>query len=313
MTLLMVGCQPGASPEQPTPPTPPFEEQPSATEGYTFHATIESDEDSRVFLDSKIRILWNASDLITLFEGTTRNKQFIFLGDDGDNAGDFELNKSGFGSGNPLDRYYALYPYASTTKYVYGDDEGVEDYIRYTVPATQTYKAGSVGAGANIMVAVTADLDDFDLMFRNVCSFLRVKLYGADQTVGSITFKPNGSEVVSGYMAITPAYDGVPSFRMLGSGKSLTLDCGKGVDIATDKASATEFWMVVPAQTYAEGITLTVNGFYGGSQTFVFNQSLNFARNTYNTITRELAIEGAATAMGVIGWGSGSDVSGSAE
>ena len=54
-----------------------------------FHATID-DESTRTFVDEKIRLRWTEGDVISLFEGTTRNKQYKFLGETGDNAGDFE-------------------------------------------------------------------------------------------------------------------------------------------------------------------------------------------------------------------------------
>ena len=74
-----------------------------------FHATID-DESTRTFVDEKIRLRWTEGDLISLFEGTTRNKKYKFLGETGDNAGDFEDITTGFGSGNDIDRYYAIYP-----------------------------------------------------------------------------------------------------------------------------------------------------------------------------------------------------------
>ncbi len=294
------------------------QEQPAEqpTEGRVFHATIGEavGDDTRVYLDSKIRILWNEGDLITLFEGTTRNKQYIFLGEDGDNAGDFDLYKTGFGSGNAIDRYYALFPYASKTKYVYGDAEGVSDYIRYTVPSTQTYREGSIGANANIMVAMTADLDDFDLLFRNACSYLRVKLWGADQTIGSVTVSSIGGEALAGDMAITPIYGEAPECRMLGTLRSVKLDCGDGVTIGTTKESATEFWLVLPPVTLSRGMTITVTGFYGGSQTYTLETAnLPLKRNTYNTVTREVTISDNGTGMGVGGWGEGSSSEGEAE
>ncbi len=292
-------------------PATPLEEETAGKK--IFHAVIDNEEcETRVYLDNKIRIRWNAGDLITLFEGTTRNKQYIFLGDDGDNAGDFDLNKSGFGSGNDIDRYYALYPYASSTKYEYGDEEDVPvpDYIKYTLPDTQTYKEKSIGPGANLMVAVTADLDDFDLKFRNVCSYLRVKLYGTGQTVGSVAFKGNNGEALSGIAAITPVYGGEPSISVKGTGTTITLDCGNGVEIAQTKESATEFWLVVPPLNFPNGFTVTVNGFYGGSQDFIITNNLTFLRNKYNTITRELAISSEGTGMGVGNWGNGESVEG---
>lgn len=282
--------------------------------GQVFHATIEgSDADSRVYLDSKLRIMWNSNDMITVFEGKTRNKKYQYFGDDGENSADFEDVTTGFGSGNKIDCNIALYPYASTTKYVYGDDEGVADYVRYTLPTAQTYAEGSIGLGANVMVAVTSDTSDTDLMFRNVCSFLRVKLYGTDQTVSSVVFEGNSGEAIAGNVAITPVYDGVPTFRMLGSATSITLNCTEGVEIGATKEAATEFWLVVPALNFAGGFTITVNGYYGGSQQFVIPNNLTFARNTYNTVTRELSIVGSGTGMGVDGWGDGGTTEGSAE
>ncbi len=307
--VLMAGC----SVEPTTEPVVPEGVEPSL--GHIFHATIEGEEESRVYLDNKIRIRWNADDLITIFEGTTRNRRFKLLDAmDGDNSAEFEPDyKPGFGSGNPIDCYYALYPYASTTKYVYGEDEGVEDYLRYTLPSSQNYKVGSIGDDANVMVAVTADLDDFDLLFRNVCSFLRVKLYGVDQSVKSVVFSGNDGEAVAGAVAITPVYGDVPTMRMLDTERSVTLECPAGVDIATTREEATEFWLVVPAQTYSKGYTVTVNGFFGGSQSFSVTASRTFARNTYNTITRELTIEGNGAGIGVGGWGDGGSMEGTAE
>lgn len=268
------------------------------------------EEDTRVFLDDQIRLRWNADDRITLFEGTTRNKQYMFMGEDGDNAGDFEFVKAGFGTGNDLDRYYALYPYASSTKYKYG----TPDYIEYTLPSTQTYAEGSVGGGANVMVAVTADLDDFDLMFRNTCSFLLVRLWGADQTVGSVTLSTIGGEPIAGKCQIVPTYGGVPSLTMTGTTSSVKLNAAEGVAIGASEAEATDFWIVLPAATYAQGIKITVVGFYGGEQTFTVDKSLTFERNKYKRLVRELTIAGNGTGMGVGGWGDdGEDHGGSAE
>lgn len=275
-------------------------------DNHIFHATLESAEESRTFLDEKIRLRWTADDRITLFEGTTRNKQFKFMGETGDNAGDFEFVKAGFGTGNDIDRYYAIYPYASTTKL---HEDG---YITYTFPAEQNYAAGSVGLGANPMVAITADLDDFDLAFRNVGSFLLVKLYGTDQTVGSISVSTIGGEPLCGKAFITPIYGGVPTVAMQESTSTITLNCD-GIDVGVTKEEATPFWIVLPSFTASQGITVTVNGYYGGSQTYEVASEIVFNRNKYKTLTRELTITSSSTGMGVDGWGDGSSLEGSAD
>ena len=277
----------------------------------TFHAYLE-EADTRTYLDEDIRLRWTADDRITLFEGTTRNKQYMFMGETGDNAGEFEFVKAGFGTGNDLDRYYAVYPYAAATKYTYGSG-GAADYISYTFPATQTYVAGSVGLGANPMVAITADLEDFDLSFRNVGSYLLVKLYGAEQTVGSISMTTIGGEPLTGKAAIYPVYGSTPSMTMLESNATVTLDCGSGVAIGTTKETATPFWIVIPAFTATQGIRVTVNGYYGGSQSYEVANEIVFNRNKYKSMTRELTIASSDTNMGVDGWGDGTETEGSAE
>ena len=255
-----------------------------------FYATIEgNDNATKVYFDEEIRLRWNEEDLITVFDGTTRNKKYIFLGKDGDNCGEFDWVKSGFGAGNDINCNCAVYPYASTTRCV-ETNSGDITYIKYNLSATQVYKEKSAGKDANVMVAVTANDEDTDLKFKNVCSYLCVKLYGAAQKVGSIVFQGNNNEAITGEAAIVPVYGGEPSLSVNGTGTTITLECEEGVTVGTTKEDATEFWIVVPPLTYSEGYKVTVNGYNGGSQTFVISGSRNFVRNKYNTLTRELTV-----------------------
>lgn len=293
--LVVVGCNKSDCEPQPT------------TAQKTFRGVI-AEEDTRTFLDAQIRLRWTAGDLISLFEGITRNKKYQFMGETGDNAGDFEYVSQGFGTGNEVDRYYAIYPYASTNKL---HEDG---YMTYTFPTTQNYAEGSVGLGANPMVAITADLDDFDLIFRNVGAFLRVCLYGTDQTVGSITLSTNSGEAIAGKSTITPVYGGNPTCTMTETTSSVTLNCGDGgIALGETQEEATVFWIVVPPVTMATGFTVTVNGYYGGSQSFAVESALTFSRNKYKSMTRELTIASSDTNMGVGGWGDGSSNEGTAE
>lgn len=277
-------------------------------QGNKFRGTIEENQ-TKTYLDHLIRLRWTEDDRITIFEGTTRNKQYKFLGETGDNAGDFEFISQGFGTGNSVTRHYAVYPYSSSTKL---HEDG---YITYTFPSTQNYAEGSVGLGANPMVAITADLDDMDLLFRNIGSFLRVNLYGTDQTVGSIVLTTNNGKAIAGPCKVTPAYGANPTCETTGTLSSVTLNCTPGITIGSTEAEATSFWIVIPPLTMEEGLTLTVNGFYGGSQTYTINSSIEFVRNQYKTMTRELSIPSSnGNNMGVDGWGSnGNDNGGTAE
>ena len=274
-----------------------------------FHAYF-ADESSRTYLDGDINLRWNANDLITLFEGTTRNKKYIFLGDDGDNAGDFEYVSQGFGTGNEVNRYYAIYPYDSKTKLY---ENG---HITYTFPTGQTYAEGSVGLGANAMVAVTADLDDYDLIFRNVGSYLRLFLYGTDTTIKSIKIEGHNSEKLAGKAYITPVYKGNPTLQMDDSATtSVTLNCPEGITIGATEQEATPFWIVLPPTTFSQGFTITVTGFYGGTYTKSYNDmSITFERNKYLSAKLNATITPTNGAnLGVVSWGDGKSYSGSAE
>ena len=240
-----------------------------------FHAIIE-DASTRTFVDENIRLRWTAEDLITLFEGTTRNKKYKFLGETGDNAGDFEDITTGFGSGNDVNRYYALYPYASTTKL---HEDG---YITYTLPAEQTYAENSFGLGANPMVAVTEDKNDYDLSFKNVCGYLRLYLYGEDVTIKSITIEGNDSEPIAGKAIITPTYGGNPTIEMDATATTtVTLNCGEGVAVGSTAETSTPFWIVLPPTTFANGFTLTITDTNDNEFTKSISSNVNIQRNKY--------------------------------
>ncbi len=239
-------------------------------------------DDTRTYLDDNMRLRWSEGDIITIFEGSTRNKKYRFLGKTGDNAGEFENLSNIFGTGNYLSRFYAIYPYQESTAI---HEDG---YININWPAEQLYAPNTVGLGANIMVAATEDLRDYDLYFRNAGSYLRLKLYGEEQTVGSIVVTATGGELLSGASTIYVPYNADPVTVMNEGSTSVTLQCGEGITVGATEAEATEFWVVLPPATMTQGIVVTVNGAKNGSQSFEVSAAVNFQRNKYNTMTREL-------------------------
>ena len=125
---------------------------------HRYHAVAEDavDAETRVYADSKLRVRWNEGDHISIFERTTYNQEFEFLGDTGDTAGDFDLVESGgyHTGGNIEDGHvYAIYPYHNRNKCDY------EGKLTVEFPSTQHYKKDSFGIGANVMVAKTNTLD----------------------------------------------------------------------------------------------------------------------------------------------------------
>ena len=245
------------------------------TQSNKFYASIEAPV-TRTYADKDGKLLWNANDEITLFQGNTYPRQFQFKGETGKNYGEFEeINPpSGVISANPLEANYAIYPYAANTTI---SNQG---QISYTIPAVQPYAKDSFGLGANPMVAVTKNTTDNFLAFKNLCGYFEFSLYG-DIIVKSIEFKGNNSEKLAGAVTITATNQDDPTFVFAdGATETITLDCGDGVSLGADAANATKFWFVVPAITYAEGITITITDTEGKKMTKSTSKSITVERST---------------------------------
>ncbi|MBP3565356.1 MAG: leucine-rich repeat domain-containing protein [Alistipes sp.] len=240
-----------------------------------FYASIEAPA-TRTYADEDGKLLWNANDEITLFQGNAYPRQFQFKGETGKNYGEFEeINPpTGVISANPLEANYAIYPYAANTTI---SNQG---QISYTIPAVQPYAKDSFGLGANPMVAVTKNTTDNFLAFKNLCGYFEFSLYG-DITVKSIEFKGNNNEKLAGAVTITATNQDDPTFVFAdGATETITLDCGDGVSLGADAANATKFWFVVPATTYAEGITITITDTEGKKMTKSTSKSITVERST---------------------------------
>jgi len=202
---------------------------------------------------------WNAGDEISIFAGNSYNSHWQFAGENGANSGKFnEIEDSGFVTGTPLDltANYAIYPYDENITIT---EAGV---ISLTLPATQAYNhtyANSFGAGANTMMAVTKSTADNFLSFKNLCGYLKLKFYGDDVTIKSITVKGNNSEKIAGKATVSMAYGGEPTITMGNDATdTITIDCGEGVALSNDATNPTIFWVVIPEITFEGGITIEV-------------------------------------------------------
>ena len=124
-------------------------------------------EDTRTYVENGKYLRWHEDDRLTAFYGNTLNRQYKFKGKTGANNGTFSLVPSGeLGTGNALDRIYAVYPYNEMVEIT---DEGK---ISLILPAVQSYAENSFGRGANTMIAITENLEDTFLAFKNACGYL---------------------------------------------------------------------------------------------------------------------------------------------
>lgn len=151
---------------------------------------------------------------------------------------------SGFTKGSS---YVAYYPYDEK---LYLDGDILSVYL----PFVQNYAEGSFGGAAYPMIAVS---DTEELDFRNLCSVLKLSITG-NETVESISFKPNDETIkVSGKAEVDIQYYDEPRLVMSPDGLSqVTLDCGS---VELNRYEAKDFYIVVPAQEYKGGFTITIS------------------------------------------------------
>ena len=234
-------------------------------------AGFADEEQTKTYVENGKYLRWHEADLITAFFGNTLNRQYKFKGKTGDNSGTFKLVPDGeLGTGNALEAIYALYPYNEDATI---SDEGV---MNITLPATQTYAEDSFGKGANTMIAVTAGVEDTFLGFKNVCGYLKLKLYNeSGATLKSVEVKGNNGEKIAGSATAAMEFGGVPTVTMLADATtSVTLDCGEGVVLGTSAEEATELWIVLPETTFEGGITITATD----------TEGITFEKSTTNPV-----------------------------
>ena len=241
-----------------------------------FYAYLESysEPDTKVYVNEKLKILWDAKDRISIFNKYTYNFEYEFMGATGDNAGKFEITSNPFVAGNDLDYIYAVYPYHEKSTNI--SNSGV---LTLVFPAEQIYREDSFGPGANTMVSVTKENP---LMFKNAGGYLLLKMYGKDVSVSSITLEGRNREPLSGEATWKPTTIGAkPDFSFTSTeGTSIKLTSDNPVKLGNEKETATVFWIVVPPTTFEKGFKLTVTGTDGASCTKETDMKQTIARNT---------------------------------
>ena len=228
-------------------------------------------DQTRTYVEDERFLRWHQRDELSVFYGDAVNNKYRFNGQTGDSNGTFVLIIDGTatGSNDPIDRIYALYPRDASAEWV---GNGT---FQYRLPSEQFYQSESFGQNSNAMVAVTADTSDDLLMFKNICGYLKVQLYG-DATIKNIVLRTNGGEKISGLAYVAAEYGKDPSVSMSNSGFDLiSLNCGEGVLVSQDAANPTDFWFVVPPTTFSKGITITATDVNG--KTFTKSTQSRFA------------------------------------
>ena len=244
-----------------------------------FHAVFgdASSEGTKVYVDEDVKLLWNADDRISIFNKKDANEEYRFIGDTGDNGGDFKRVNSVSEEGVSIDHIYAVYPYNESTSF--NTDGGT---LSVTFPEVQTYRVGTFGPGANAMVSAT---DDNLLQFRNLGGYLVFKFYGEGISVSSVILESVNGEILSGDATVSMEVGGEPTVTMSSEGNtSLTLHCETPVTLGATKEEAVTFWMVLPPTDFTEGFTLRVIDSEGRMYIKKTTASVSIVRNRVRRI-----------------------------
>lgn len=233
-------------------------------------------EDTRIQLqkqDDVYKTVWTKGDQVSVFYRSDANQKWQYNGNTGSRTAELRRVDAGK-STQILSKVVVVYPY-NENYYINPETCDIQAFM----PAEQTYLEDSYGLDGNIMVSA-GYYNQFSL--KNVCGWLKVQLEGNGEMIKSITLRGNSGEQVAGEIyinsadassalalemgEITDEGDGMTG----GAGgnlvfeetviKEVTLDCGNGVELG---AEATAFYIALPPQTFANGLTITVTAVDG--------------------------------------------------
>ena len=225
-------------------------EQPTGTTKLT--AGIEQHKsDSKTSLDS-LQINWTADDQLYVYDKDGEAPAyFILVSGAGTPTGVFE------GSYNFTDENVAVYPISC----MYMVDN---KSLQINLPATQTASgSGSFGNGANPMLGVFSDINDFTLT--SLCGVLCLQLTGDNVDITAIEIEGGAADMLSGRFKINDYTNPALNYLENGTNK-VTLNFTETVTLT---AAPQNFYVVLPPVTLT-GLTLKV---YNGGADPIFTKS----------------------------------------
>lgn len=220
---------------------------------------------------STYSVYWSGTDAIQI---NGANSTSITINSGNQSAAEFTIGAS---LSYP---YRAVYPAALASGFV-------ADSVVVTLPATQTYTAGSYDPAAGVMLGYASS---GDVAFRSAMAFLKVNISGGSDSdpIVSVRVRSNidmtgangdyGRQSMSGAFVANFSSQGSSLVRRVNDGSSVTLNCGNGV------AQGTDLYIAIPPQTYSKGINLFIVDASGHYQEILSNKSFTAEAGTvYNT------------------------------
>jgi len=242
-----------------------------------FYAETPSSDNSKVFIDNDRSILWNANDMISVFRSVV-NEKYQFGGITGEIVNEFH-KADGSLCGDPFHRNYAIFPYSSLNSCK------LEGEFSILLPDVQEYEYNGFGNGANLMAAVTDNYCDDVFHFKNVCSYLRLQIYGGD-VIRKIVFRGNNGEKIAGNAFLTCEHNSTPILKMSDDATTdIILDCGEdGIPTGKTADNCTVFWLVIPPVLFETGFSVELQSIYGAKQIIKTTKEKRFTPNFIKTM-----------------------------
>lgn len=273
-----------------------FETSEPSVQGPVITAQIEQDDQTRTAMGSDRKSAWSAKDQIAVFlKSTTKSKYEVQSAYVGQSYADFSsLSNTASGSGEHV---VALYPYSAAGDLSLTNANFAYHMLKVTIPAEQTYAAGSFGNGAFMMTALSTD---YNLNFKNVCGGMKLKLKGA-MKIASITVSGKNSEKLAGTATLQIMKDGSGSqFQgSTGDKTSVTLNCGSGVQL--NEKTATEFIIVLPPVTFSKGFNVSIKDTDGNTYNLNSTKS-NTVKRSSILVMPEKTLKAPTIADNLSGW-----------
>ncbi len=152
----------------------------------------------------------------------------------------------------------------------------------YELPAVTTYQEDRSDT------PMFAESDTEELSFKNICGVLHLVLTGADKVR---TIRVSAQENICGPFEINDEGAAVPMGGGNNEFNTFTIDCGTdGIQLSS---TPKDFFIPIPAQEYAAGLTISVTSPNPLKHPFVktTNPNLPIDRNTLYTLTWEVQME----------------------
>ena len=228
-------------------------------------AQIEQETATKTYMDAHNNIRWSEGDQVVAFMKSSLGLKYQVSEESvGKTSARFVKQATGNSDdlygGTDWNHNVVYYPYSATAE----AEKSNNNYaLNILLPSEQTYAAESFGSGSMAMVAVS---EDNTLTFKNILGGMKLQLRGT-QTVKSITLQGKNNEKLSGAATVTAYTDETkPAITMAsGASKSVTLNCGSGVQL--NESKATEFIISLPPVLFSKGFSVTVTDAEGQTYT----------------------------------------------